>query len=201
MSGVGRLDDIALWDQAMRADPSEAIPDGLSGAWWVAHTKPRNEKALALDLRALDVFTYLPLHRRVTRSRNTGRITRSIVPIFTGYLFFNATEEQRCLALTTNRIANTLGVSAQDALVRHLRHVQRVLGTETQFQWQGSLQVGDWARVVAGPLAGVEGVIYRWLSGLRLALNVTMLGQSISVEVSRELIEKIDPPPQAYLNG
>lgn len=195
------MDNMALWDRSMRADPTEAIPDGLSGSWWVAHTKPRNEKALALDLGLFNILTYLPLHRRVTRSKNTGRITRSIVPVFTGYLFFNGTEEERVLALTTNRIAKTLTVHDQDELVLHLRQVQKVLGTETQFQLQGSLQVGDWARVVAGALAGVEGVVYQRLSRLRLALNVRMLGQSISVEVSRELIEKIDPPPQAYLEG
>jgi len=180
----------------MRADPAEAIPDGLAGAWWVAHTKPRNEKALAFDLRLFDIFSYLPLHPRVTRSRNTGRTSRSVVPVFTGYLFFNATEEQRCQALTTNRIVNTLSVVDQSGLVRHLRNVQTVLSTETEFRWQGSLQVGDWVRVVAGPLAGVEGVVYERPSGLRLALNVTMLGQSISVEVPGDLIEKIDPPVQ-----
>ena len=125
MSGVGRVDDIALWDQSMRADPSEAIPDGLSGVWWVAHTKPRNEKALALDLRALDIVIYLPLHHRVTRSRNTGRITRSIVPVFTGYLFFNATEEQRCLALTTNRIAHVLAGRRCAPIIRAFSEPQR----------------------------------------------------------------------------
>jgi transcriptional antiterminator RfaH len=194
MPGMAKVKDIALWDQAMQAEPAEAIPDGLPGAWWVAHTRPRNEKALALDLRALDIFSYLPLHRHETRSRSTGRISRSIVPVFTGYLFFNGTEEQRSLALTTNRVAKTLAVPDQLELVQHLRQVQQVLGTGTQFQWQGSLQVGDWARVVAGPLTGTEGVVYQRLSELRLALNVQMLGQAISIEVSREMIEKIDPP-------
>ena len=198
---MGRPDDNALWDQVLEARPDEAIPPGLGGQWWVAHTKPRNEKALALDLRARDVIFYLPLCRRETRSKATGRLTRSIVPVFTGYLFFNGNDDQRCLALTTNRIANTLAVHDQEELVRHLRHVQQVLCTGTQFQWQGSLQAGDWARVVAGSLAGVEGVVHQRLAGLRLALNVTMLGQSISVEVAENLIEKIDPPAAIGIEG
>lgn len=36
--------------EAMERPPEEAIPQGLSGDWWVAHTKPRSEKLLATDL-------------------------------------------------------------------------------------------------------------------------------------------------------
>src|SRR5262245_57640435 len=74
--------------------PIEAIPDDLPGRWWVAHTKPRNEKSLASDLVKLGIAHYLPLRRRQTRSRRTRRISRSLIPVFPGYLFFNGLDEQ-----------------------------------------------------------------------------------------------------------
>jgi transcription antitermination factor NusG len=172
----------------------EAIPDDLPGRWWVAHTKPRQEKALERDLRALGVFCYLPLCRHATHSRNTGRASHSLVPLFTGYLFFNGAHDERYLALRTNRIANILDVVHQAELVGQLRQIQRVVLSGISFRRSVRLKVGDWARVVAGPLAGAEGVVCRHRSRLRLALNVRMLGQAVIVEVQQDMLERIDAP-------
>ena len=171
--------------------PVEAIPDELPGAWWVAHTKPRNEKALAADLTRLGIFHYLPLRKRETRSRKTRRISRSLLPVFPGYLFFNGREEQRHRALATHRIANVLAVTAQDRLITELRQVHQALLAGVDIRWHREIRVGQAARVVEGPLIGVEGVISRRLSKLRLVLNVDMLGQSISVEVSAHQLEPV----------
>lgn len=172
--------------------PTEVVPDDLPGRWWVAHTKPRQEKTLARRLRDIDVFYYLPLASRVTRSKNTGRTSRSVVPVFPGYLFFNGIEQERHQVLKTNRIANLLVVPDQKELIRELRLIQKVLASGQEYRWQGTIQVGDWARVTAGPLAGMEGVVDECRSRLRLVLNVSMLGQSITLEVSRDMIVKLD---------
>lgn len=185
------------WHTALQAEPHVAIPEELPGRWWVAHTRPRNEKALALDLRARGIFYYLPLCVRTTRSKGRGRISRSIVPVFPGYVFLNTGEAQRQLALTTNRIANALPVANQLQLVGELRQVQRVLCTQTEFEWEPTIEIGQWARVITGPLLGTEGVVCKRMSRMRLALNVRMLSQSVVVEVSRDLLEQIDPPAYA----
>lgn len=172
--------------------PDEAIPDKLPGCWWVAHTKPRNEKALAADLTRLGIFHYLPLRKRESRSRKTRRISRSLLPVFPGYLFFNGRDEQRYRALATHRIANVLAVTAQDRLITELRQVHKALLAGVDVRWHREIRIGQAARVVEGPLIGVEGVIARRLSKIRLVLNVEMLGQSISVEVSTHQLEPIN---------
>lgn len=169
----------------------QAIPEGLDGRWWVAHTRPRNEKRLAADLRLLGIFNYLPLYPRQTRGGARRRVYQSILPVFPGYLFFNGTEEQRLRALTTNRIVSVLSVPRQDELVRDLRSVQQALAAGVGFRWHPEVKIGDLARVVSGPLMGVEGVVFRRLSKTRLVLNVMMLGQSVSVEVSDDVLEKL----------
>ena len=193
----GSIKGWETWQAALEAPPVEAIPDDLPAVWWVAHTRPRNEKALALELRARRIFHYVPLCIRMTRSQGSGRVSRSISPVFPGYVFFNGDDSQRQSALTTNRIANTIPVFDQARLVRELRQIQRVVVTQADFEWQPAIEVGQWARVIAGPLAGVEGVVRKHLARMRLALNVQMLSQSVVVEVARDLIEKIDPPAHA----
>ncbi|MBI5865228.1 MAG: antitermination protein NusG [Planctomycetes bacterium] len=194
MAVTGLRKDDAQWEELIQQPPADAIPENLPGAWWVAHTKPRNEKALYRDLRAMGVFAYLPLSIRLTHSRATGRASKSVVPVFTGYVFFVAGDEQRRIALTTNRVAGTLAVPNQLELVGQLRQIQRVLSSRSDFEWGPSLAVGDWVRVVAGSLAGLEGVIVRRHKRTRIALNVEMLAQSVVVEVERDFVEKIDGP-------
>ena len=173
------------------------LPEHVPGRWWVAHTRPRTEKALAADLTRFGIPHYLPLCERVTRSRTTNRITRSMVSVFSGYLFFAATEDQRCQALKTNRIVNVLTVHNQAQLVAELRHIQRVLTTDTSFARKSHIETGRWVRIIAGPLAGVEGVVGVRRRPHRLFLNVDILGQSITVETTPDMVEPIDPPSYA----
>lgn len=165
--------------------------------WCVVHTRPRNEKALAGELERLSIPFYLPLHQRTTRSRSTGRRHQSIVPVFSGYLFVRATPDQRYRALRTQRIVNLIEVADQVRLVRELRQIEKVLQSPSAFQWHKRLQAGDWVRVIAGTLMGLEGVVYKRLTKSRVVLNVNTLGQSISVEIPEDLLETIDPPAYA----
>lgn len=163
-----------------------------SAPWWVAHTRSRHEKALADELARMGVFCYLPLCRRVTRSRVSRRISRSIVPVFPGYLFFVADEEQRYRALRTNHVARTLNVTDPATLVRQLRQIDLAVRSGEPIARSSRLAVGDRVRVVAGPLVGLDGVVTRWRSRLRIVLNVEILGQSASVEVDADLVERAD---------
>jgi transcription antitermination factor NusG len=181
----------------LASDPGEHLdppPTGLTGLWYVAHTKARNEKALVTDLSRMGVVSYLPLACRETRSRRTGRISRSQVPVFPGYVFFNADEEQRYKSLTTNRIARILVVPEQGQLVAELQRVHSLLVTHQGFSVTKGIQKGDWGRIVAGPLRGLEGVVVQAAGRWRLSMNVTILGQSVQVEVDRDDVERIDPP-------
>ena len=187
----------ADWQLWSSLSPEEAVPVDDSVIWWVAHTRPRNEKALASELADSGIVHYLPLCRRSTRSRSSGRTSHSILPVFPSYLFFSGSPEERQRALRTNRIAATLKVPDQIRLIGELRQLHRILQTEGRFELHKRLQVGQWVRVTAGPLEGTEGIVTRRLSKLRLVLNVEMLGQSVSLHVDQDLLEEIDAPSYA----
>lgn len=183
--------------QTTAQEPAPSFPfaaTALPGRWYVAHTKARNEKALSQDLARMGIPHYLPLVRRQTRSRRTGRISRSMVPVFSGYVFFNATQEQRQQSLTTNRIARVLVVPDEVRFVAELERIHELLLKQGGFLVVPRIGVGDWGRIVSGPLQGLEGVIARCGSRWRLSMNVTILGQSVQADVDRQDVEKIDPP-------
>ncbi|QDV90437.1 transcriptional activator RfaH [Phycisphaerae bacterium RAS2] len=179
---------------AGRVHPMENsdIPQLREGtSWWVAHTKPRQEKALAEDLQTLALPFYLPLYERVMRSRRNGRTSRSLVPVFSSYVFVVVSLEDRQRVLRTQRVAQLLVVRDQARLETELQQIQRVLANPVDFRIHRGLKTGAPARVISGPLLGTEGIVQKRLSHTRLILNVEMLGQSISVEILEDMLEAI----------
>ena len=95
-----------------------------SRAWWVLYTKSRREKDLSRRLRKLQIPHYAPVVKRRTRSAS-GRVRESFIPLFPGYVFFAAGEEQRYQAVTTNCVSRCLPVSDTAQLVHDLRQIQK----------------------------------------------------------------------------
>ena len=172
--------------------PEEKSIRDFSGLWWVAHTKSRNEKALAQDLIYKDISYFLPMSWKVRRQRN--RTTRSLLPLFSGYLFFCGEENERIELLRTNRVANLIEVKNQQRLVEELLQIEQALRAGAPLVPHKYLKAGQHCQVIAGPLADLQGIIVKTKTATRLVLRIDMLGQAASVEIDTDMIEIIDEP-------
>jgi transcriptional antiterminator RfaH len=166
----------------------------FEGRWWVAHTRSRNEKALAHDLKAKDISYFLPMTWKVRHQSH--RTVRSLLPLFTGYLFFCGDEAGRVELLKTNRVANLLDVVDQDAFIKELVRFEQALRVGTPLTPHKYVRKGQWCRVIAGPLLGLEGIVVQTRGNTRLVLQIDILGQAASVEIDMDMIEPIEPPRQ-----
>ena len=162
----------------------------FTGQWWVAHTKSRNEKALAHDLISKSINYFLPLTWKV--QRKSRRTLRSLLPLFSGYLFFCGKENTRTEALRTNRVANVIEVKDQQNLVDELVQIEQALRAGAPLVPHKYLEAGQRCRVIAGPLIDLQGLIVRAKNATRLVLQVDMLGQAASVEIDVDMIEILD---------
>jgi transcriptional antiterminator RfaH len=174
-----------VWPQA------ESIRQ-FNGLWWVAHTKSRNEKALAHDLMAKNINYFLPMTWRV--HRHSRRTIKALLPLFTGYLFFCGSENQRVELLKTNRVANLIEVKDQETLIRELVRFEQALRAGAPLTPYKYLRKGQWCRVIAGPLLGLEGIIVQTKGDTRLVLQINLLGQAASVEIDIDMIEPVEAP-------
>ena len=170
--------------------PEEKSICDFSGLWWVAHTKSRNEKALAQDLIRKDINYFLPMNWKVHRRR--GRKIRSLLPLFGGYLFFCGEEKQRIDLLRTNRVANLIEVKDQKRLLEELLQIERALRAGVPLAPHKYLKAGQRCRVITGPLADLEGIVVKTKTVTRLVLQIDMLGQATSVEIDTDMIERVD---------
>lgn len=173
----------------MSQPQGKAICD-FAGTWWVAHTKSRNEKALAQDILHKDISYFLPMSWRVRRRR--GRTIRSLLPLFSGYLFFCGDERQRLEVLQTNRVANLIEVVDQEKLAGELTQIELALRAGAVLKPHKYIKAGQLCRVIGGPLSDLQGVFVRTHGNTRLVLKVDMLGQAASVEVEADMVEPVE---------
>jgi transcriptional antiterminator RfaH len=176
-----------VWPQA------ESIRQ-FEGLWWVAHTKSRNEKALAHDLMAKNVSYFLPMTWNVRHQSH--RTIKSLLPLFTGYLFFCGNETGRLELLKTNRVANLIEVKDQTSLVAELERFERALRAGAPLLPHKYITKGQWCRVIAGPLLGLEGIVVQTKGDMRLVLQIDLLGQAASVEIDMDMIEPVEKQPE-----
>ena len=164
---------------------------GLSDAgrrWYCLHTRPRQEKATARDLRARGVAFYLPqiVHEDRTPA---GRKTRSILPLFGGYLFLFGDELDRIEALKGNRLVRILEVTDQEGLIHDLKQVHQMLASGLAIKPEPSAPVGGRVRIASGPLLGMEGTVVRRGKRERFVAVVKMLGLGATVALEDWQVE------------
>ncbi len=158
-------------------------------AWYVVHTKPRQE-AIALEhLRRQDFEAYLPLFKVFKKSRRAGQPAHTAhEPMFPRYLFLRPTRPEQSLST----VRSTIGVSRlvmfglQPATLAD-EAVQAIRQAEAQRE---NAELADIApfkpgmtiEIQASPLAGIQALVQA-VSKDRVTLLLHMLGRPQSVQV------------------
>lgn len=161
---------------------AETDVDESACRWWAVYTKSRQEKSLARDLVGYKVPFYLPLVPKDNLIR--GKRVRSLLPLFTGYVFVYGSDEQRVKALTTNRISRIISVEDGHRLCADLQRVDQLLKSNKPILLESRIDTGRKVRVKNGPFEGLEGVVICRRGVDRLLVSVHYLQQGISMELN-----------------
>jgi len=176
---------------AEAADPSGgSSPDAEGRRWLVYYTIARREKDLMRKLEAAEIPFFGPLIRRRLRSP-AGRTRESYVPLFPGYVFSWADDDQRRAALATNTIARWIPVGDERMLVGDLRAIRLLIESDQPLTPEARLEPGQAVRVRAGPLKGIEGTVITRRGVERLLVAVRFLNQGASIELEDVDLERI----------
>jgi transcription antitermination factor NusG len=167
----------------------EPEPEATDRQWWAIFTKARQEKSLARDLLAREIPFYLPLVPKENRIR--GRIVRSHIPLFSGYLFMYGCEDERYRSLTTNRISRILPVNDQLQLRTDLMHLHNLIETDEPLTIESRLEPGNRVRIKNGPMMGLEGIVTQRRGKRRLLVAVQFLQNGVSVEIDDFMVEPL----------
>jgi transcription antitermination factor NusG len=165
-----------------------SFPDPGGGElWWILHTRPRTEKALARALLAQGVPHFLPTYERTVRVR--GRLQTSHHPLFPGYVFLRANRDGRIIALSTKYVASCLQVVDQERLRTEVERVHKIMHTQLPLGSEAQLLPGSPIVIRRGALAGIEGKVVRLGKKLKLVVEIEMLRQGVWVEIESWMVE------------
>ena len=172
----------------------EAWPIGFgaslpAGPWLVLHVKPRQEKQLIKDLRRLPFPGLCFFERRLRHYPGKGT-QESILPLLNGYLFVNASREQREPFYDTQRVVRIIDVPQPAKLTSDLQNLCRLIGAATSpLIVRPELVVGKSVTVTQGTFTGCTGVVQRRERTYELVVNLDMLGRSVAVTLPAEFAE------------
>lgn len=164
--------------------------ESWEAGWYALYTRHQHEKGVAgsLSLREFEVF--LPLFEEI---RNwSDRRKRLDVPLFPCYVFVRSSLDRKMEILKTAGVHGFVSFDHCPAPIppSEMEDLRRVVAL-TKIEPHPFLRYGDWVRVKAGPLEGIEGLLVRRKSQTKLVLSVEMLQKSAAMEVDAVLTERI----------
>ena len=157
--------------------------------WWLAHTKPRQEKALARELLDAELPFFLPCSPLRKRVRN--RVVTSHIPLFSGYAFVRVTPEERSQVYLGNRVARLVSVGDQEQLWSDLLQVSKLLTMGEPVALEDRLVPGTAVTIRTGPLTGMTGTVVRSATGRKFVVQVHLIQRGVSVTVDSGSLGKL----------
>jgi transcription antitermination factor NusG len=168
------------------------------GKWFAVQVAPRREGrvALVLEMKAYEVF--LP------RGRATAHETQGEgPPLFPGYLFCRFDHVVAPRLVCTPGVIRVVGIGRQPAAIseREIVAIKRIVDSGLPTLPWPYLELGQWIRVLKGPLAGIEGTLMQFRGTNRLVISIDLLERSVAVEISRGDILPLGPSTDAQCSS
>jgi transcription antitermination factor NusG len=163
--------------------------------WYAVHVRVRYEKNVERNLSGKGYTCFVPVYECARRWGNRDRTVA--LPLFASYVFCRFNAQDRLPILVTPGVISIVGFSDGPVAVdeNEMNNLIAAVNARAGCTPHPFLKIGERARIVAGPLTGVEGVLIRNKHRSRLVLSVELLHRSVAVEVDETWIEQ--PPLSA----
>lgn len=166
----------------------------MNKQWYVFYTKSRQEKKVKDLLSKNGYEVFLPTHK-VMRQWSDRR-KKVEVPLFNSYIFVKDLDHRIGEILKTPGIAWNIRHNGKPAVLRQdeFELIERFLATGYFLETSGEVetfQIGDRARIIDGPLAGVTGILTGQDKSQRFNILLEGIQQVIQVHLPASLLMKV----------
>jgi transcription antitermination factor NusG len=165
---------------------------GKGKQWFAAYTTCRHEKRVSRHLEQREIEHFLPLYRAQHRWTD-GTQAMLDLPLFPGYVFVRMDWSNRVGVLAVPGVVSMIGTATRPAPLPDFE-VEKLRTGLDPFRTEPHplVTVGQRVRIKTGSLAGVEGVVIRKKGGIRVVLTLSLLMQSIAIEVDGDDVEFVE---------
>lgn len=190
-SAINAVVPVAETDALPATTPALTVITSPTTAWYLVHTKPRQEDVALANLERQGYECYLPQMRIERVRRRKAEIATE--PMFPRYLFIRLDSSDQ--GKSWSPIRSTLGVSqlvhfgaqaakVDDTLVDLLRQRERALPTEAMFHHGDSVVIAD------GPFAGIEAIYQTADAECRAFILLEILAKPVSMHIDAGRLRK-----------
>ncbi|MGA3176807.1 MAG: UpxY family transcription antiterminator [Candidatus Acidiferrum sp.] len=151
--------------------------------WYAAYTCSNQEKQVAAQLTARRVESFLPLYPSLRRWKDR-RVTLEL-PLFPGYVFVRLALQDRLRVLQIPTVVRLVGFGGLPTALpdTEMEIIRSGLSRSLRAEPHPFLTAGRRVRITAGPFAGLQGVLKRKKSGLRVVVSLELIQRSVAVDV------------------
>lgn len=163
----------------------------MSDNWYALNVRPRFEKYVQTHLEEKGYPVFFPTYTATRRW--SDRVKSVTLPLFPSYVFCRFDANARLPLLVTPGVNYVVGVGKSPVAVEEteISSIRCVMESGMATLPWPYLQSGDIARIEAGPLEGLTGIVTRIKGSYRLVVSVSLLMRSVSVELDRTWIRPI----------
>jgi transcription termination/antitermination protein NusG len=151
--------------------------------WYAAYTCANHEKRVAAELGAREVENFLPLYSSVRRWKDR-RVTLDL-PLFPGYVFVRLALCDRLRVVQVPSVVRLVGFGGLPSALpdTEMEIMRSGLSQSLRAEPHPFLTVGRRVRITSGPFAGLEGILKRKKSNLRVVVSLELIQRSVAVDV------------------
>ena len=157
--------------------------------WYVACTSANHEKRVAERLGVREVECFLPLYHSVRRWKDRRMTVHA--PLFPGYVFVHLALIERLRVLEVPGVARLVSFNGLPAALPEdeIERLRTGLACGVIAEPHPYLTAGRRVRIVAGPLAGFDGIILRQKGKARVVLSIDLIQRSVVVDADAADLE------------
>lgn len=164
--------------------------------WYAVHTKSRHEYKAFTGLTQKDLKAFLP--EMEVWSKRKDRKKKISVPLFPGYLFVEASldNETKLTILKTSGVVRILGKKENTEPLpvpeAKIIAIQRIVDKKVEMFSLQYPKIGEPARIMDGPFAGIEGTVIKSDPEKELfVISIDLMQRSVAFKLEGFQISKI----------
>lgn len=158
-------------------------PSVLEPRWYAAYVCTRHEKRVAAELTARTVEHFLPMYSSVRRWKDR-RINLEL-PLFPGYVFVRLALRERLCVLQIPSVVRLVGFNGLPTALpdEEIEILRSGFRENSRVEPHPFLKVGRRVRIASGPFTGLEGILKKKKSNVRVVVSLDLIQRSVAVDV------------------
>ena len=160
--------------------------------WYAVYTRSKHEKKSAQLLTEQGIEAYVPLRRVIRQWSDRRKLV--LEPVIRGYIFVHVDRSHYEKVLSTDGVVRYVWFNGKPAVIpeKQINTLKAVVGSDVEIESLPEiLKPGVLVRVIAGPLAGLEGELLRIAGKQKVVVRLHALQQMLAVTLSPLLLEPV----------